>query len=150
MNIRNAPGGHLCKGGAVLAAAVLASSGIALASNAVKGASYIGHYQGGVTEAISFTVSANGKRVTDLSVTTPFKCSGGCGGVGSPIGGSARISEKGTFKITLKLVGPGSTKSFGTDTVTGTFLKHGKAKGTVSSHFDADNDGKTVSWTATS
>ncbi len=150
MNTGNALGRHLCKGGALVAAAVLSSGGVALASNAVKGASYSGHYPGGVTTSISFTVSANGKRVTDLSVTTPFKCSGGCGGVGSPIGGSARISEKGKFKITLKLVAPGSTKSFGADTVTGTFLKHGKATGTVSSHFDADNDGKTVSWTATS
>jgi hypothetical protein len=133
-----------------MAAAVLATGGAALAANAIKGASYSGHYKGGVTDAISFTVSASGKQVTDLSVTTPFKCSGGCGGAVSPIGGSARISKKGKFKATLKLVEPGSTKSFGTDTVIGTFLKHGKATGTVTSHFNADNDGKTVSWTATS
>ena len=149
MNIRNALGRHPCKRGALVAAAVLATGGVALASNAIKGASYSGHYKGGVTEAISFTVSANGKQVTDLSVTTPFRCSGGCGGAVSPIGGSARISKTGKFKATLKLVEPGSTKSFGTDTVTGTFLKHGKATGTVSSHFNADNAGKTVSWTAT-
>jgi len=150
MSMRNALGRHLCKGGALLTAAVLASGGVALASNATKGASYSGHYKGGVTAAISFRVSANGKQVTDLSVTTPFKCSGGCGGAASPIGGSASISKKGRFKATLKLVEPGSTKSFGTDTVTGTFLKHGRAMGTVRSHFNADNDGETVSWTATS
>ncbi len=150
MNVGSRLRRDLCKGGALLAAVVLASGGVALASNAVKGASYSGHYKGEVTDAISFTVSASGKEVTDLSGTTPFKCSGGCGGVVSPIGGSARISKQGKFKATLKLVETGSTKSYGTDTGTGTFLKHGKATGTVSSHFNADNAGKTVSWTATS
>ena len=150
MNIRNALHGRLGIGGAPLASAVLASGGVALASNAVKGALYSGHYRGDATVAISFTISASGKQLTHLSVTTPFKCSGGCGGVGSPIGGSARISKEGKFKVTLKLLAPGSTKSVGTDTVTGTFLKHGKAMGTVSSHFNADNAGETVSWTATS
>jgi len=150
MRIRHALGRYLCTGGALAAAAVLASAGIALASDAIGGASYSGHYQGRVTDTISFTVSANGKRLTDLSVTTPFKCSGGCGGVTSPIGGSARISSKGKFKATLKLLEPGSTTSYGSDTVTGTFLKHGKAKGTVTSHFDHGGSGETVSWTATS
>lgn len=150
MNIRHALGRYLCIGGALASAAVLASSGIALATDAVKGASYSGHYQGRVTDTISFSVSTNGKQVIDLSVTTPFKCNGGCGGVESPIGGSARISGKGKFKATLKLIEPGSTKSDGSDTVTGTFLKHGKAKGTVTSHFDHGGSGETVSWTATS
>jgi hypothetical protein len=150
MNTPRALGRHLCRGGALATVAVLASAGVALASNAVKGASYSGHYTGKVTDTISFTVSANGKRVTDLSVTTPFRCNGGCGGVPSPIGGSASISKKGRFKATLKLLELGSSKSFGTDTVIGTFEKHGKAKGTVSSHFNADSSGETVSWTATS
>jgi hypothetical protein len=149
MNIRHGLSRRLRRGGAFTAAALLASAGIALASNAIKGASYTGSYKVKVSDEISFTVSTNGKRVTDLSVATPFKCSGGCGGVGSPSGGSAPISSAGKFKATLKLIEPGSTKSFGTDTVVGTFLKHGKAKGTVTSHFDADNDGETESWTAT-
>ncbi len=80
-------------------------------------------------------MSASGKEVTDLTVTTPFKCNGGCGGAESPSGGSARISKAGTFKATLKLKNPGQSASYGTDTVTGTFLKSGKAKGTVTSHF---------------
>jgi hypothetical protein len=150
MNIRHALGRHLCGGGALAAAAVLASAGIALASYAIKGGSYSGHYEGRVTEAISFIVSANGKQVMDLSVTTPFKCNGGCGGVESPSGGSARISKKGKFEATLKLMEPGSTKSYGSDTVIGTFLKHGKAMGTVTSHFNGGSSGETVSWTATS
>ena len=149
MNIRHAPGRHLYRASALAAAAVLASAGTALASYAIKGASYSGRYKGGVTNAISFTVSANGKQVIGLSVTTPFKCNGGCGGVESPSGGSARISKKGRFQATLKLVNPGSTKIYGSDTVTGTFLKHGKATGTVTSHFNGGGPGETVSWTAT-
>ncbi len=150
MNIRHPLGRHLWRCGSLAAVAVLASAGIALASSASKGASYSGSYKGGATEAISFTVSASGKRVMDLSVITPFKCSGGCGGVERPSGGSAPISKNGKFKAALKLMGPGSTKSIGSDTVTGTFLKHGKAIGKVTSHFNAGSSGETVSWTATS
>jgi hypothetical protein len=130
--------------------AVLATTGAAFASSQVKGASYNGAYKGGTGTSISFKVSSNGKKVIDLSVETPFKCSGGCGGVQSPSGGRAKISSKGTFKVKLKIFAPGSTSnSTGTDTVTGTFLKHGRAKGTVASHFNANGaPDKTVSWTA--
>jgi hypothetical protein len=137
------------RGGALAAAAVLASAGIALASNAVKGAPYSGHYTVNASDTISFTVSASGKKVTDLDATTPFKCSGGCGGVESVIGGTAYITKKGTFKYTQKLTEPGGTTSFGTVTVTGTFLKGDKAKGKVTSHFNEGNAGETVSWSAT-
>jgi hypothetical protein len=150
MSIRHTLGSNVCRSGALAAAAVLASAGVALASNAIKGASYSGNYKGRVGDEISFTVSANGKRVTDLSVTTPFKCSGGCGGAESPSGGSAAISTKGKFKATLKLTEPGSSTSYGSDAVSGTFLKHGKATGTVTSHFKSGSSGETVSWTATS
>lgn len=149
MNVRHELGRHLCRGGALAAAAVLASAGVALASFAIKGASYSGHYKGRATDVISFTVSANRKQVIDLSVSTPFKCNGGCGGVDNPSGGSARISKTGKFQATLKLTEPGSTKSYGSDAVTGTFLKHGKAMGTVTSHFNGGSSGETVSWTAT-
>lgn len=149
MSIRGALGRHLCKSGALAAAAVAASAGVALASHPIKGGSYSGHYTGRVTDTISFSVSANGKQVIDLSVATPFKCNGGCGGVESPSGGTAPISKQGKFKATLKLMEPGSAKSYGTDTVTGAFLSRGKAMGTVTSHFNAGSAGETVSWTAT-
>ncbi len=148
MNIRRVFGRYVGAGGALAAIVVLASAGLALGSLALKGASYSGHYKGRPTEQISFTVSANGKRVTDLSVSTPFKCGGGCGGVESPSGGSASISGKDKFKATLAITEPGSTKSFGSDTVTGTFLQHGKATGTVTSHFDRGSAGESVQWTA--
>jgi hypothetical protein len=149
MDIGHALGRRLGAGGAIAAGVALASAGIALASNAVKDGSYIGHYKGGMTEAISFQVSANGKRVVDLDAQTPFKCSGGCGGVPSVTGGSAKISKKGTFELKVKLVGPGSTKSFGTDTITGTFQSHGRAKGKISSHFTTGSFGSSATWTAT-
>ena len=49
--------------------------------------------------------------------------------------GSAKITRKGTFKAELELVGPGGTKPIGTDAVVDRFLSHGRAKGTVTSHF---------------
>lgn len=140
----------MCGAGVLAVTAMLALAGVALASNAKAGATYVGHYQGGSVEAISFKISATGKKVIDLSVETPFKCNGGCGGVGSPKAGSASIS-KGKFKAVLEIPAPGAgATAEGTDTVTGTFGKHGQAKGTVTSHFNKSSSGETVSWTATS
>jgi hypothetical protein len=150
MKLRQDLAGNLWKGGMLAVMAVLASAGIALGSNAVRGAAYIGHYAGGATEAISFKVSANGTKVTALFVDTPIKCSGGCGGIPSASGGSARIGRKGKFTVTMKLKALGSsTKVIGTDTVTGTFLRHGLAKGSVTSHFNSGGGGRTTGWTAT-
>jgi hypothetical protein len=126
----------------------LASPAIVLASGATKGASYVGSYAGAKSGTISFKVSPNGKQVIDLTVSTPFKCNGGCGGVVSPSGGTAQISKQGTFKATLKLHAPGTGKVYGSDTVTGKFLTHGEAIGKVTSHFNAGSAGETVSWTA--
>ncbi len=136
------------RGPALVVVTALAWAGIALAATPVKGGSYTGAYKGKVGDSISFTVASNGKKLTGLYVATPFKCSGGCGGVPSGTGGSAKITKKGTFKATIKLTGPGSTKAIGTDTVVGTFLAHGRAKGTVTSHFSAGSGAK-ASWTAT-
>jgi hypothetical protein len=140
--------------GAVVAVGVatLAVAAVAPASNAVKGGSYVGSYSDGAQNAISFKVSANGKKVVELTLETPIKCKGGCGGVATASGGSASISKQGRFKVKLNLVfPPGSHKSEGTETVTGKFLKHGVAKGIVSSHFNGgDSSDRTVKWTATS
>ena len=137
--------------GVLAVAAALALAGVALASNATPGAAYVGHYQGRPTDEISFKVSANGKKVSDLLVDTPFKCNGGCGGVGSPSAGSASISKSGKFTTVLEILAPGpGAKAEGTDTVTATFGKHGEARGTVTSHFYKSSSGETVSWTAIS
>ena len=151
MKVRHLSARRLACMGALALGAALVLAGVALAANAVKSGSYIGHYKGGTIDVISFKVSADGKKVTDLSVVTPFKCQGGCGGVESPSGGTASISKKGKFKVKLEIKAPGaSAKSVGTDTVVGTFESGGRAKGTVTSHFDAGSAGETVAWTATS
>jgi hypothetical protein len=137
--------------GALAVTVMFALGGVAVASEATAGATYVGHYKGRPTDEITFKISANGKKVIDLSVATPFKCNGGCGGVGSPNPGSASISKSGAFKVVLKIIAPGSTtEAEGTDTVIGTFGKHGEASGTVKSHFNKSNSGETVSWTAVS
>jgi hypothetical protein len=134
----------------LVAAAVIAlvCAGYALAAVPVKGGSYTGTYKGESGASISFKVSSNGKKLTGLYVSTPFKCSGGCGGVPAGTAGSAKITKKGTFKTKVNLVGPGATKPIGTDTVVGTFLSHGRAKGTVTSRFSGGS-GHKASWTAT-
>jgi hypothetical protein len=137
--------------GALAAIATLAVATVASASGAVKGGSYVGSYSDGLTDAISFKVSASGKKVVELDVSTPIKCQGGCGGIGSASHASAAISKKGRFKVKLNLVfPPGSNKSEGTETVSGKFLAHGIATGTVSSHFKGAGSDRTVHWTATS
>ncbi len=136
--------------GLVALTAALGSASLAFAAKPVTGATYTGHWTGVSAETILFKVSSNGGRVVDLSVTTPIKCEGGCGGIGSPNGGSAAITRKGTFKVTLKIPAPGSTnKSEGTDTVTGTFHAHGTASGKITSHFNGGSGGATRNWTAT-
>jgi hypothetical protein len=144
-------GRAMFRAGVLALTAALTLAGVALASNATPGATYVGHYQGRPTDQISFKVSANGKQVIDLLLDTPFKCSGGCGGVGSPNAGTASISKSSKFKAVLKILAPGpGAKAEGTDTVTGTFGKHGEARGTVTSHFYRSSSGETVSWTAVS
>jgi len=141
---------RLCGIGGLATVAALAVASVASASNAVKSASYVGSYSDGATDAISFKVSPNGKKVTDLTVSTPITCQGGCGGIGSGSPTSASISKNGKFKVTLNLdFPPGSNKSEGTETVTGKFLKQGFATGTVSSHFKGGSSSdRTVHWTA--
>jgi hypothetical protein len=148
MHFPNKFGARVRSVGLIAAAVVFASAGVALASHAIRGASYSGTYKGHPTDGISFTISANGKRLTHLRVATPFHCNGGCGGVANGGPGSARITRKGTFKVTLPLYfPPGSHSSEGTDTVKGKFLSSGRAKGTVTSHFK-HGSGETVRWTA--
>lgn len=154
MSDRSTVPGRIAAGAALTLACVLASAGLASAARQVKGATYVGHYKGASQvglEAIAFKVSANGHKVTFISVETPIKCNGGCGGVGAPKGGTATITRSGTFKAKLKIPAPGPAgKSEGTVTVTGTFRAHGKASGTVASHFNGGGGSDaTKDWAAT-
>ena len=149
MHSRLSLGARGRRAGLTTAAVLLAGGGVAFASHVIRGATYAGAYTGRPTDHISFKVSPNGAKVTQLSVSTPFHCGGGCGGVVNGGPGTARITRQGTFKVTLQLYfPPGSHSSEGTDTVTGTFLAHGHAKGTVSSHFTHGSGGETARWTA--
>jgi hypothetical protein len=123
----------------VLAFVTLVTAAVALAANQEKGWTYSS--PSAAHESVYFMVSTNGKKVVDLSASTPVKCPssvGGVGGIASATGGSATISRHGTFKVTMKQTTFAGHKSAGTDTVTGTFLEHGQEKGKVTSHFNSN------------
>lgn len=134
----------------------LAGAAVALAAHPVKGATYKGTFRGDTSPDITFKVAKNGKKVSGFSIPSPrADCQGG--GFGSAKGGSGKISKKGTFTVTLRLVSPLPTvpgHTAGKVVVTGKFQAHGKEKGTVktiftaTAVFHASCDSK-VSYTAT-
>ncbi len=143
----------LAFGGGLTLVAALSIAGVALATAPKKGWTYTTQPRAKVF--VSFKVSATGKKVTNLDAGIAFKCRGGAGGFPSARPGSATITKKGTFKVTLKLYPPGrpGQKSSGTDTVTGRFVNGGKATGTVRTYFNGQNSksfcrGVTQSYTA--
>ncbi len=110
---------------------VLAAASVALAAHPIKGATYKGTFG---TSSISFKVAANGKKVSVFNFPVPpIGCQGGT--FGSASGGSATVSKKGTFKVTLKLVFAPLHRTNGKLVVTGKFQKGGKESGKVSSIF---------------
>lgn len=133
--VRNA----LAVGGALMVAAAQSTAGVALATAPKKGWTYT--TQPTAKMFVTFTVSANGKGVTNLGAGIAVKCKGSAGGFPSAKPGSGDITKKGTFNVVLKLYppGPAGQKSSGTDTVTGNFVKGGKATGTVRTHFNGQN-----------
>ena len=122
-----------------MVAAALSTAGVALATAPKKGWTYTTKPTAKVF--VTFKVSANGKKITNLGPGIAVKCKGGAGGFPSAKPGSGDITKQGTFKVVLKLYPPGRAgqKSSGTDTVTGEFVKGGKATGTVSTHFTGQN-----------
>lgn len=139
--------------GAVILATT--GAGLALAAKPVAGASYSGSYKGSKGSELTFTVSANGKRVTHVAADTPVKCPGTDGVGGLPYGsnGAGPISKAGTFRVTMKLLDqgpPGKQKTGGTEVVTGTFQSHGRAQGKVTAHLFQNGvcHGITVSYSA--
>ena len=111
-------------------------AGVALAAHPVKGATYHGAIATGgpIAYPISFKVSANGNRVGSFVFgTLPVHCQGG--GFGSPQPASAPVTKKGSFKATVTLYFAPAHATTGKLIVTGSFLKHGKERGTISSKF---------------
>jgi hypothetical protein len=126
--------------GSVLAVVpALLTTGIALATAPKKGWTYTTQPMAKVF--VTFKVSATGKKVTNLSAGIAVKCNGGAGGFPSAKPGSGRITKAGSFAVVLKLYppGPAGQKSSGTDTVTGKFVKGGKAIGAVRTHFNGQS-----------
>lgn len=129
----------LAVGGAFIVAGALVTGGVALATAPHKGWTYT--TQSTAKVFVSFKVSANGTKVTDLSPGDAVKCMGSAGGFPAAKPGSVKITKAGTFKAVLKLYppGPAGQKSSGTDTVTGKFVTGGKATGTVRTYFNGQN-----------
>ncbi|HEV7941762.1 MAG TPA: hypothetical protein VGP17_03035 [Solirubrobacteraceae bacterium] len=127
----------LLRTAAVAGTVALVGAGVALAAKApkpLKGATYSGTFTGEVYNTISFKVSSNGKKVSGFNIPSPpVGCQGGA--FGSATGGTATVSKKGTFKVTLNIVFAPQKKTNGTVLVTGKFGKHGSESGTLSSTF---------------
>lgn len=122
-----------------MVAAALSMAGVALATAPKKGWTYTTPQ--GAKVFVTFRVSANGKKVTNLDAGIAVKCKGGAGGFPAARPGSGNITKQGTFKVVLKLYppGPAGKKSSGTNTVTGKFKVGGKATGNVRTHFNGQN-----------
>lgn len=126
----------LLKAAAVGGAVALVGVGVALGAQPLKGATYSGSFTGETFDTVSFKVSSNGKNVSGFNVPNPpAGCQGGA--FGSATGGSAKVSKKGTFKVTLNLVFAPQKKTNGTVLITGKFGKHHSESGKISSNFTA-------------
>ena len=126
----------LAVGVSLVVAAALSTAGVALATAPKTGWTYT--TQPTAKVLVTFKVSANGKKATNLGAGIAVKCKGSAGGFPQAKPGSGNITKTGTFKVVLKLypLGRAGQKSSGTDTVTAKFVKGGKATGTVLSYFD--------------
>ena len=127
---------------AIVSAALLAvtcGTAVALAAAPIKGATYTGKLKPrtATSEAhpISFKVSANGKRVSHCTLLNgyPVYCQGGGFGQAQPASGA--ITNKGKFTVKLPIVFTITHQHQGFVIITGTFAKHGKESGTVTTDF---------------
>jgi hypothetical protein len=148
VSVRHSPGSRAGVVAALASLALLAIAGVALAAHPIKGATYTGTFGPVIAhESITFNVSHNGKRVSSFALSSfPVGCQGGA--FGSPQPGSGRISRKGKFRVTLKLFFAPNHSTTGTVVVTGRFLRAGKEKGTIGTHFKTSGCDKTESYLA--
>jgi hypothetical protein len=103
--------------------------------------------------SVYFVTSSNGKKLLQFSAGMALKCKvsacGGFGGVRSFTRASVKVSNKGTFKVTAKILAV-NNKKLGTQTVTGKFVSPTKVKGKVTTHANLGQyKGVTKSYTAT-
>jgi len=119
----------------VATVATLAAAAVVLAAAPVRGATYKGTFNAGFdTVRLSFKVSSNGKRVTNLRVSdTGLYCPGG-GGVSPVHFRDASISANGTFKSTGEYriaIGPRKGQIGQQLAITGTFKSGKRETGTM-------------------
>ncbi|HEX5309114.1 MAG TPA: hypothetical protein VFW38_08560 [Solirubrobacteraceae bacterium] len=121
-----------------VAVALIATTGVALAARPIRGATYSGTIKrahAGVADAISFKVSANGKKVSGFTLPNgyPAYCEGG--GFGEAQSASGKVTSKGTFTVKLPIYFAPAHQHQGFVIVTGSFGKHGKESGKVKTDF---------------
>lgn len=134
---------RISQAAAVTAVLAVGASGAALAatpkSPVVKGGSYTGTLAAPRTSyTVSFKVSSNGKRVTELKTNNlPAYCPSG--GPAVPIKfKNATVSQSGTFTSTgvqIIAVGPKKGQKGATLKITGRFTSGGKESGKLTSTF---------------
>ena len=118
---------------AVAVAAVVGTSVVpTMATPPQAGATYQGQVIGAPDgqDAISFTVNGRGTSVRNLSVG-PYVLRASCGSGGEPPAQSSKPAPIKHGKFTAKVVYRAGGDVVARATVTGTFLRHGKEKGTV-------------------
>ena len=122
---------------ALIALVAIADGAVAFAATPIKGARYGGKIArtSNVTYSISFKVSANGKRVSNFTLTNgyPVYCQGG--GFGTAQEASGTIAKNGTFDVKLPIYFSPSHQHQGFVIITGRFAKHGKESGKVMTDF---------------
>jgi hypothetical protein len=113
--------------------AASAGAGAALAAAPINGATYEGKLSvaSNVRFPISFKVSGNGKRVGSFTLSNgyPIYCQGGGFGALQPASGT--ITQNGTFEVKLPIYFAPAHSHQGFVIVTGSFAKHGKESGKV-------------------
>ncbi|MBA3865749.1 MAG: hypothetical protein H0X42_05300 [Solirubrobacterales bacterium] len=123
---------------AVLTLAALGLSAVAQAANPTKGKTYTGAINivvGGkvvTTFPISFAVSQSGTKVQKFALPSnvPIYCEGG--GFG---GGSAAVTNAGTFKLKLPIIFTPTHEHQGFATITGKFKPNKRESGTIATEF---------------
>lgn len=122
---------------ALIALVAIAEGAVAFAATPIKGARYEGKIArtSNVTYSISFKVSANGKRVSNFTLTNgyPVYCQGG--GFGTAQEASGTIAKNGTFDVKLPIYFSPSHQHQGFVIITGRFAKHGQESGKVMTDF---------------
>jgi hypothetical protein len=127
---------------AALAIVSLSICAVALAAHPAKGKTYTGtisqSFKGSEVVnplPISFAVSKSGKKVQHFSLSSnvPFYCEGG--GFGGVSGGSAKVTNTGTFKVKLPIVFAPTHEHQGFAIITGKFRPKKGVKGSITTEF---------------